>query len=227
MVSQPTDLIYVKKIPENLLRDFFVKLAAIAKLLQVDPNWLMQVFQAESGVDPSRRNTYAPFHKKNGDLDGYATGFIQFVPDTARRMGTTTQALEKMGWIKQLDYVYKYLQPYTGKIKNYFDLYLLVFFPAAVGHSNDDNWVFETKNISRLKIARANPAIDINKNGTITMGEFKQYVKNTVQKSLWSKVFDTAQDIKRDIQEHPVASGEIGAGAIAALLLVGLLVARK
>lgn len=191
----PADLIYINRIPEKLRRDFFIKLGAIAKLLNVSPQWLMQVFKAESGVDPARRNTFSPFYKiKDGKktLDGYATGLIQFIPDTARRLGTTTYDLEKMGYLKQLDYVYKYFAPYAGKIKNYFDVYLIVFFPAAIPHSNNDNWVFETKNLSRSSIARANPAIDINKNGTITMGEFKQYIKNTVEKPLWAKVFDKA-----------------------------------
>jgi len=36
-----------------------------------------------------------------------ATGLIQFMPDTAKRLGTSTEALRKMGAINQLDYVFK------------------------------------------------------------------------------------------------------------------------
>lgn len=228
---EPNDLIYIDRIPANLRRDFFIKLMAIAQLLKVNPQWLMQVFKAESGVSFSRRNTYSPFYvKKNGQkvLDGYATGLIQFIPRTARALGTTTWELEKMGFIKQLDYVYKYLKPYTGKMNNYFDLYLVVFFPAAVGKSNNDNWVFEVKNISRSAIAKANPAIDINKNGTITMGEFKQYIKNTVQKPLWNKVFDNVKDftttVTTTIKENP---GKSGGSALLVLALLGLLALKS
>lgn len=149
----------------------------------------MQVMKAESGLRPNARNTYAPF-KKNGVIDGYATGLIQFTPDTARGLKTTTWAIEKMTALQQLDLVFKYLLPYKGKLNSYFDVYLVVFFPAAVGKSGDDNYVFETKNISRASIAKANPAININKDGMITMAEFKQYLKNTVPKDLWDRVFE-------------------------------------
>jgi hypothetical protein len=217
----PEDLIYIKRIPSQLQRDFFIKLGAIGKVLQANPNWLMQVFKAESGVDPARRNTYSPFYTvKDGKkvLDGYATGFIQFIPDTARRLGTSTYDLEKMGYLQQLDYVYKYFAPYAGKLKNYFDVYLVVFFPAAIPHTNDDNWVFETKNISRSAVAKANPAIDINKNGTITMGEFKQYVKNTVEKPLWEKVFG---QVKEAVQDNKGSFGLLFVALVAILLASG------
>jgi hypothetical protein len=176
------DLLYINLIPTTERLAFEKKVRDVAAALKTEPNWLMQVMKAESGLNPAARNTYAPF------VDGYATGLIQFTPSTARSLGTTTQALEKMSRIEQMDYVYKYLKPYTGKLNSYYDTYLVVFFPAAIG--KPDNYVFETKSISRASIAKANPAININKDGLITMAEFKQYLKNTVAKSLWSHVFD-------------------------------------
>ena len=189
------ELIYIDKIPPAEQTAFTKKVSLVAAALQTNPDWLMQVMKAESGLNPAARNTYAPFYK-NGVLDGYATGLIQFIPDTARGLKTTTVALEKMNRLQQMDYVYKYLLPYKGKLNSYFDVYLVVFFPAAVGKSNQDNYVFEAKKISRGAIAKSNPAININKDGMITMAEFKQYLKNTVPKNLWAKVFDVAAENK-------------------------------
>lgn len=184
------DLLYITTLPIGIRFEVDAVVRKYAALLRCNPNHLMQVMKAESRLNPAARNTKFPF-KKNGVLDGYATGLIQFTPATARSLGTTTWLLEKMSFVEQMAYVYKYLKPYTGKLNSYFDVYLVVFFPVAVGHTNNDAYVFETKNLKRASIARSNPAIDINKDGTITMAEFKQYLKNTVDKSLWKFVFDS------------------------------------
>jgi hypothetical protein len=181
-----TSLIYINLIPAAEQIAFDAKVREVAAKLKTNPDWLMQVMKAESGLRADIRNTYAPF------ADGYATGLIQFIPSTARALGTTTWDLEKLTRIQQMDYVYKYLQPYTGKLNSYFDVYLVIFFPAAIGHTNDDSYVFETKSISRASVAKSNPAINKNKDGMITMKEFKEYVKGTVPKSLWSRVFPPA-----------------------------------
>jgi hypothetical protein len=89
-----------------------------------------------------------------------------------------------------MDYVYKYLAPYAKKMKSYFDLYLVIFFPAAIPFSKIDDYVFETKNLSRSKIARGNPTMDFNKDSMITMGEFKRYLVNTVQEEFRHLIFD-------------------------------------
>jgi len=193
------DLLYINLIPPPERAAFQQKVIDVAAALKTEPNWLMQVMQAESGISASARNTYAPF------ADGYATGLIQFTPATARSLGTTTLALEKMSRVQQMDYVFKYLQPYTGKLNSYYDVYLVVFFPAAIGKSDD--YIFETKSLSRSSISRSNPAIDVNKDGMITLAEFKQYLKNTVPVSVWTQVFDIAK--------KPIV-------AIALLLLIGL-----
>lgn len=193
------DLLYINLIPASERSAFEQKVRDVAAALGTEPNWLMQVMKAESGLNPAAENTFAPFP------DGYATGLIQFIPATARALGTTTLALKKMTRVQQMDYVYQYLLPFKGKLNSYYDVYLVIFFPAAIG--KDDNYVFETKSISRTAIARSNPAIDINKDSMITLAEFKQYIKNTVPPSLWSQVFDI---------------GTVPSIAVGILLLIGL-----
>lgn len=224
------DLIYIDKVPAAERRDFTIKLLAVSKLLGVDPNWLMQIFKAESGVRADIRNTFAPFYKYLKGvktLDGYATGLIQFTPDTARRLGTTTTALEKMTRTQQLDWVYLYLKKYAGKLKSYFDVYLVVFFPAAVPYSNDPNYVFEVKNISRTAVAKANPAIDINKDGKITMGEFRQYLMNTVKSQFQDAVFGPLKAVSDFVVANPGESAGIGGGVVVAALLIMFLMRKK
>ena len=66
-----------------------------------------------------------------------ATGLIQFMPATAKGLGTTIQALKKMSPFDQLDYVEKYLKPYKNHINSYPELYLSVFYPHALNKPDD------------------------------------------------------------------------------------------
>jgi hypothetical protein len=77
-----------------------------------------------------------------------ATGLIQFVPKTAKSLGTTTDKLRSMNFSKQLDYVDSYLfealenkrlMDENGKVPNSFaqsDLFMLIFYPKSVGQPN-------------------------------------------------------------------------------------------
>jgi hypothetical protein len=159
------ELYFINKVKSN--RDAFAaKVIEISKKLDIDPNWLMAVMNSESGLNPQARNMAYPL---NG---GYATGLIQFIPSTAKHLGTSTDALYNMSNLEQLDWVYKYFRPYRDKIESFIDLYMVTFFPAAVGKRNDH--VLQAKNISALAIARANPIFDLNKDGKVTVGEVSE-----------------------------------------------------
>jgi len=147
---------------------FSEKVIAISKLLKIDPNWLMFVMNLESKVNPQAQNTV---HLVAGQP---ATGLIQFVKPTAISLGTSIEALYKMDGVQQLDYVYKYLKPLTGKIKSVYDMYLAVFFPIAIGKPND--FIFKTKTVSADTIAKANPIFDYYKKNIITLDSFKRAV---------------------------------------------------
>lgn len=156
--------------------EFERKVRNICGLLGINPNWLMMIMYLESGLNAQAVN------KQPGDSsDPYtraskrATGLTQFMPSTARGMGTTTQQLYQMSAIDQLDYVYKFFKSKAGKIKSYYDLYLFNFFPIAIG--KPDDWVFQTAGTSASIIAKQNPGMDINKDGQITVGEAKQRMK--------------------------------------------------
>lgn len=154
-------MLFENKVTSNK-EAFLDKVKSISKKLLIEPDWLMAVMWKESKLNPQAVNTTTN-----------ATGLIQFMPSTAQGLGTSTTALKNMSNIEQLDYVYKYYRPYVTKLNSYPDLYLATFFPKALGKSDD--YVMQTSSLSASTIARQNPAIDINKDGKITVAEFKQY----------------------------------------------------
>lgn len=166
-------LIFAENVKTNQ-KAFIEKVILISTKLSIDPNWLMAVMQFESGLNPAKVN---PFSK--------AVGLIQFMPDTAQSLGTSLTALKAMSNVQQLDYVYRYLSFYKSKIKAFVDLYFAVFFPLAIDKPLE--WVFESKKLSRSKIAEQNPVFDINKDGKITVAE--------VQEILFSRIPVAKRDL--------------------------------
>jgi len=121
-------LIYFWKVED----DFGRKVIAGGKYLETNPNWLMAVMEFESNLDPSRTNP-----------DGGATGLIQFMPDTAQSLGTSTAALRGMSRSQQWPYVLRYLTPYRRRMRAMADTYMTVLNPYMVGHA--DTEVMKTK----------------------------------------------------------------------------------
>lgn len=97
-----------------------------------------------------------------------ATGLIQFMPSTARSLGTSVEALASMSPGDQLNYVYKYFRPYKGRLKTLADVYMAVLWPAAIG--KPDDFVLWDKQ-SRPTTYRQNAGLDFNRDGKITKGE--------------------------------------------------------
>ncbi len=188
-------MILIEKLKCNMgesRTEFERKVRNISDLLRINPNWLMMLMHMESGLNAQAVN------KQPGDpTDAYtraakrATGLNQFMPSTAKAFGITNQQLYRMNAIDQLDYVYKFFQRNAGKIKSYFDLYLLNFFPAALGKSND--WILQTRGISASVIARQNSGFDINKDGQVTVGEIKTRLRAAIPQALVDQVLSEAE----------------------------------
>jgi len=148
---------------------FLNRVNEICSVLQVNPDWLMLDMYHESGLDSSAVNN-----------NGGATGLIQFMPATAASLGTSTSELYNMSNVDQLDYVLLYYKPYAGRIKTAYDLFLIDFFPAALG--KPDDYIFHTSSLSAETIAKANKIFDLYGNGQITMAEYKQNLLNYFSK---------------------------------------------
>ena len=139
---------------------FKAKLLSVAKDIAVDPNHLLAAIAFESA------ESFSPAIK-NAAGSG-ATGLIQFMPATAKGMGTTTSKLARMSAVDQLDFVAKYFLPYKGKCKTLSDVYMAILWPVAVG--KDESYVLfdETKNPVTYN---QNRGLDINDDGSITKQE--------------------------------------------------------
>lgn len=97
-----------------------------------------------------------------------ATGLIQFMPDTARDLGTTNTLLSAMTAEQQLEYVAKYFKPYAGKLQLLSDCYMVILWPAAVG--KPDATILWNKG-TRPTTYKQNAGLDGDHNGEITKAE--------------------------------------------------------
>lgn len=153
---------------------FLNKVKEIARRLNCNYKNLLGVMQSESSLNPQAVN------KSTG-----ATGLIQFMPNTAKELGTTTAALKNMSAVQQLDYVEKYLQkmkkaagfgqmePISGG-----QLYALVFLPGrahreVLTQAGEKYYSWKDKNGK----VHGNQGLDTNKDGKITKSELDARVK--------------------------------------------------
>lgn len=137
-------------------KEFKLKVIEVCERLEINPGYLMSCMAFETGetFSPSVRN-----------LNGSATGLIQFMSNTARSLGTTTNELADMTSVEQMDYVEKYFKPYTGKIKTIEDIYMVIFCPRAVG--KPDSYILYDEGRSY----NDNKGLDLNEDNAITKYE--------------------------------------------------------
>jgi hypothetical protein len=141
--------------------EFTEKVNNICAELRIEANWLMFVMWFESRLNPQAVNP----------ISG-ATGLIQFMPSTARGLGTTTDVLKHMSNVQQLDYVLAYLRPYKGRMKRWIDVYLAVFYPRAMGKPD----FVITPDI----IAKQNKIFDLNKDLDISVKEIETALRKQI-----------------------------------------------
>lgn len=136
-------------------------------------NWLMACMAWESG------ETFSP-SIRNGAGSG-AVGLIQFMPSTAKGLGTTTDNLAQMTPEAQLEFVAKYFAPYRGRLRSLSDVYMTILWPAAVGKPED--YVLWNAGV-RPTTYRQNAGLDSNKDGNIVKSECAGKVAQKLAKGL-------------------------------------------
>jgi len=142
--------------------NFWAELLAIAKRIETEPAWLLNVMASESLFD----------HKARNGLPGQtATGLLQFIESTAQSMSTTTEAIRRMSPVEQLRLVEKYLAPFRGRLNSLADVYLAVF-RGFVVEGGDASVVAPLDNTNKeRRIYSLNRWLDSNGDGKITKGE--------------------------------------------------------
>ncbi|HEV3470439.1 MAG TPA: peptidoglycan-binding protein [Pyrinomonadaceae bacterium] len=148
---------------ENVDEPFKDKVIQIAADLKTDPNFMMAVMSFETGgsFSPSVRNKFTR-----------ATGLIQFMPATAKGLGTTIDDLAKMSQLRQLDFVEAYLKPFRNRLKTLEDAYMAVLLPKAIGQGPEH--VLFKKGTTAYK---QNAGLDLDGNGLITVREAAERVR--------------------------------------------------
>lgn len=140
----------------NVTDAFISEVEAMAQRLDTQPEYLMAVMSFETGgsFSPSVQNPVSG-----------ATGLIQFMPATARGLGTSTAALQGMSATEQLSTVESYFNQYQGELGTLEGVYTSVL----AGHAEPDA---ATVLFSRGTAAYSqNSGLDFNHDGTITSGE--------------------------------------------------------
>lgn len=107
-----------------------------------------------------------------------ATGLIQFMPATARGLGTTVEALAAMTPEDQLNYCWKYFKPFKGKLHSLADLYCAILWPKAVGQPDD--YPLFTGGVAY----RQNAGLDTDKDGRVTKIEAARKVLGLLAEGL-------------------------------------------
>ena len=165
---------------------FMSGISDLSQKYNIPQNDLLAMMDFETGgtFDPATKNM----------AGSGATGLIQFMPDTAESLGTTTEELSEMSRSQQLEYVDKYLKTnLEGRIgpegADISDLYMSVLFPVAVGKP-DDFVLFGEGAISKKFEGRyeANKGLDANNDGSITKVEAAAKVIQLRDKNVKSDV---------------------------------------
>lgn len=161
----PVEELRQKSMSMPLTKECGPKIKEIAKNLNCNAEDLLGLIYVESGGNSKAVNR-----------DTNATGLIQFMPSTAKWLGTSTKELLKMSPQKQLDYVENYLKVMKKsagfKENEKLDagkLYGLVFMPGRV-----KNGVLCKKGTIEYK---QNRGLDVNGDGVINVADLYAKVK--------------------------------------------------
>ncbi len=147
----------------NVTPQFIAEVEAMAQRLDTQPEYLLAVMSFETGgsFSPSVVNPVSD-----------ATGLIQFIPPTARGLGTSVGELSRMGALEQLHFVEKYFEPYRGNLGTLEGVYTSVLSGRATPNPSDtlvtpSGRAFVAGNAEYTQ----NAGLDFNNDGRITSGE--------------------------------------------------------
>ncbi len=190
--------------------EFKRELVAMAARLRLNADYLAAVMSFESA------GTFSPAIP-NAAGSG-AIGLIQFMPDTATRLGTSSAALAEMSATEQLRFVELYYKPAAGALKTIGDHYLGVFWPAGIGKRSDEGIIFAdgSHNVDTAKGRdqyAKNAALDRNRDGVITVDDATHHVAQIVKRAEAIPRLEVPDDVPTE------AAGGI-AGIVALLLFI-------
>lgn len=144
--------------------EFVRQLAAVVDRLgwtEEHADYLAATMRAESGLRPEAVNPSTG-----------ASGLIQWMPVTAKRLGTTVEQIRKLGAVEQLPLVEAYYRDFGAVAPR--DIRVVTFLPNdSSGRPNAGKPDAAAATVQGEAAYGANAALDSNKDGTITVGEVR------------------------------------------------------
>ncbi|NYZ64175.1 peptidoglycan-binding protein [Luteimonas deserti] len=152
----------------NVTPEFIAKVEEIAARIGARPEHLMAVMSFETG---------GAFSASTVNPVSNATGLIQFIPATARALGTSVEALARMSPVQQLDVVEQYFAQYEGRLGTLEGVYTSVLSGRATPDPDATLRTPAGRDFVRGNIEYTqNAGLDFNRDGRITSGEATQAV---------------------------------------------------
>lgn len=147
---------------EHTSADFRRRVFALADELGMHAAdlFLIMAFETAGTFDPAIRNP------KSG-----AVGLLQFMPDTARTLGTSAEALAAMTTAAQLVFVRAYFRRFRA-LTTLEDAYMAVLWPKAIG-TGRAHVLFAAGSIEYEQ----NRGLDLDRDGAVTVGEATDRVR--------------------------------------------------
>ena len=154
---------------EKTTPGFRAELLRMANRMGLSADAIAGVIALESGFNAQAVNP-----------NGGATGLIQFMPNTAKKLGTTTDELLHMNATEQLKWVELYLRgvPKLRPGSRVGDYYLAVFMPGFMGLPDLTPIAFEGDQIYRV-----NKVLDRDKDGVITVGDVRSVLESEIARA--------------------------------------------
>ena len=163
--------------PEKLVRAFAAEAMEDMELAwgkKVSPAFKRRVIEisAELGMDPNNLMAAMAFESARtfrADIENPfsgAAGLIQFMPATAKGLGTSTAALKKMTPVAQLEFVRRYFLPQKSRLNDLNDVYMAILWPRAVGRPASHVWF-----VNGSRQYSQNKGLDVNFDGVVTKAE--------------------------------------------------------
>ena len=144
---------------------FITGVNALAQKWNIDAGDLLGMMHAESGIQANIQNSIG------------ATGLIQFMPSTARAMGTNVNAIKQLSRAQQLPLVDQYFtMNRLPRGATAGQLYASVFWPAALRRPSDH--VIAS---AGSRVYSQNAGLDVNRDGSITVGDLTERVSQKRQ----------------------------------------------
>jgi hypothetical protein len=162
---------------------FLSTLAEIADQNGWNVDGLAGVISHESGFDPAAHNP------QPGQT---ATGLIQFIESTARKLGTTTAALRSMSALQQLPYVEKFFSmALQGRRPANPADYILATYGRADLTGAPDDQIIDRRDSTDPREAeryRVNAALDAGGKGWIDVGDLRRSMQSTLNAARGQRV---------------------------------------